>query len=79
MNEQSLATEMLRELKENNKRLFNIVIILVLLWFATIIGFVWYINQYEVVTDDTYISTNSNDNNGDNSIEITGSLINGNN
>ena len=49
---ETLATEMLKELKANNKRLF-IIAIIELVIIVTIIGiFVWYINQpvEEIVT-----------------------------
>lgn len=46
MNEQEpLAMEMLKELKANSKRNFIAFVVLLILWFATIGIFIWYINQ----------------------------------
>ena len=42
MENQTLASEMLSELKAQNKRLFIALIIVLALWFATICGFVIY-------------------------------------
>ena len=39
---QTLATELLHELKATNKRLFTALITVILLWFATIGCFIWY-------------------------------------
>lgn len=41
----SLATEMLKELKSNSKRWFIAFVVTLTLWFMTIGIFVWYINQ----------------------------------
>ena len=45
MEERNLATEMLHELKAQSKRWFISFIIVLMLWFATIGIFIWYINQ----------------------------------
>lgn len=42
--EQSLAMSLLQDMKLTNKRLYNTLIVVILLWFATIAGFVYYIN-----------------------------------
>ena len=49
---ETLATEMLKELKANNKRLFIIAIIELVIIVTIIVIFVWYINQpvEEIVT-----------------------------
>ena len=44
---QSLALQMI-------KGLFTTLIIVIILWFSTIIGFVWYLNQHEYETTHTY-------------------------
>ena len=41
----NLATEMMKELKANSKRWFISFIVVLVLWFATIGAFIWYINQ----------------------------------
>lgn len=44
MENETLATELLKELKANGKRWFRAFIIMVVLEIATIIGFLWYIS-----------------------------------
>jgi hypothetical protein len=44
MENQTLASEMLSELKAQNKRLFVALIVVLALWFATIGIFFWYIS-----------------------------------
>ena len=41
---ETLATEMLRELKASNRRWFIAFIVVLILWFATIGAFLWYIS-----------------------------------
>ena len=43
MEQETLATEMLREIKATSRRWFIAFLVVICLWFATIIGFVWYI------------------------------------
>jgi hypothetical protein len=59
-NEPTLATEILQELKEQNrrqdivnKRQHIIIIVLILVIISMIIGFFIFINQFEIVEDDT--------------------------
>ena len=51
MNEETLATEMLKELKAQSKRKDIIIIILICVILAMIIGFFIFENQFETVTD----------------------------
>lgn len=44
MENETLATEMLRELKANNRKWFVAFLVALTLWFATIGGFLWYIS-----------------------------------
>ena len=44
MENETLATEMLRELKSNGRRWFIAFIVVLTLWFATIGAFLWYIS-----------------------------------
>lgn len=44
MENESLATELLHEIKSQAKRWFIAFIIILLLWFATIGAFLWYIS-----------------------------------
>lgn len=50
---QSLAMELLSDYKKTNKRMFIIIIVLLILWFSSIGLFIYYINTtgYEVVTE----------------------------
>lgn len=43
MENETLATEMLRELKASNKRWFIAFLVAMSLWFATIGAFIWYL------------------------------------
>lgn len=45
--ENSLAWEMLKELSRTVKRQTIIIFVVLALWFSTIAGFVWYLNQYD--------------------------------
>ena len=57
LEEQSLAMCLLQDMKIMNKRLYNTLIIVLLLWFATVVGFVYYINNYTVSKTVEYIET----------------------
>lgn len=63
--EETLATEMLREIKAQSKRWFISFIIVLMLWFATIGVFIWYINQPIEEIETT--TTQDADTEGDNS------------
>lgn len=66
MNEKEpLAMEMLKELKANLKRNFIAFVVVLILWFATIGIFIWYINQPIDEVETTY--TQNADTEGDNS------------
>lgn len=53
--ENSLATEMLRELKAQNKRQHITIIILIGVIVAMVIGFFIYENQFETVSEETTV------------------------
>ena len=57
LKEQSLAMCLLQDMKLMNKRLYNTLLIVMLLWFATVVGFVYYINNYTVSKTLEYIET----------------------
>ena len=59
LKEQSLAMCLLQDMKLVNKRLYNTLIIVLLLWVATVVGFVYYINNYTVSKIVEYIETDS--------------------
>lgn len=44
MENETLATEMLHELKSNSRRWFIAFLVVLTLWFATIGAFLWYIS-----------------------------------
>jgi hypothetical protein len=44
---EGLAMELLAELKKQTKRWFSAFCIALFLEFATVIGFIWYLNQYD--------------------------------
>lgn len=54
MEHETLATELLHEIKSQSKRWFTAFIVVLVLWFATIGAFLWYISlpveetEYEV-------------------------------
>jgi hypothetical protein len=50
----SFAWEIIKELSAAKKRLFVLLLVVIVLWFATIGGFVWHINQNNHFTDYGY-------------------------
>lgn len=55
--EQSFAMELLQDAKRTNKRMYAIIIIILILWFSSIGLFIYYIKTtgYEVVTETTEV------------------------
>ena len=51
--EHSFAWEMLKQYSASNKRLFTALIVVIVLWFCTMGGFVWLWNQYDYATATT--------------------------
>ena len=62
MEKDTLATEMLREIKAQSKRKDIIIIILIGVILAMIIGFFIYENQFETVTEEQTQEAYYNDN-----------------
>lgn len=64
MENESLATELLHEIKAQAKRWFIAFIIILLLWFATIGAFLWYISlpveEIESTTVEQEADNNTN-------------------
>ena len=60
MKDESLALELLKDSSKRNKRTFTVLLVVIFLWFATIVGFVWYINQFDFISE----YTNTTDNGG---------------
>lgn len=67
MENETLATEMLRELKATSKRWFIAFITVLILWFATIGIFIWYISL-PVEEYETYEIEQQSDRNGANNV-----------
>lgn len=57
LKEQSLAMCLLQDMKLVNKRLYNTLIIVLLLWVATVVGFVYYIDNCTISKTVEYIET----------------------
>lgn len=53
MENESFAMELLRDAGKRNKRTFTLLLVVILLWFMTIGSFVWYINQFDYVTESS--------------------------
>lgn len=62
MEKETLATEMLREIKAQSKRKDIIIIILIGVILAMIIGFFIYENQFETITEEQTQEAYYNDN-----------------
>lgn len=53
MKDESLAMELLKDSSKRNKRTFTVLLVVIFLWFSTIVSFIWYINQFDFVTETT--------------------------
>lgn len=69
MEERSLAYELIQDARKQNKRTFILLIIVLALWFATIFGFIWYINQFDYVTETTQEMSDINNSNSSQRID----------
>lgn len=69
MEEKSLAYELIQDARKQNKRTFILLIIVLALWFATIFGFIWYINQFDYVTETTQEMSDINNSNSSQRID----------
>lgn len=67
--EETLATELLKELKATSKRWFIAFLVVLILWFATIGVFIWYISlpveDIAIENQDGNANYIGNDMNGD--------------
>ena len=77
MDNEKLATELLREIKLSAKRWFVAFLVVTFLWFTTIAGFVWYITL--PVEEGTETTTVENDDGNANYIggSMSGVINNG--
>lgn len=53
--EESFALTLLKETSKQTKRLFITILVILVCWFSTIAGFVWYLDQYDF-TSTTEVS-----------------------
>ena len=61
MENQTLASEMLHELKASNRRWFIAFLVVLILWFATIGVFIWYVSlPIDEITVDQYADGDDN-------------------
>lgn len=76
--QENLATELLHEIKTQSKRWFTAFIVVLILWFATIGAFLWYISlpieEYEIVQESDYGERNIQIVGGDNYGETESNL-----
>lgn len=61
LQEQSLALELLKDYKKQNKRQFIIILVILGMWFASIVSFIYYINTtgYEETIETTEVENDS--------------------
>lgn len=69
MEEKSLAYELIQDARKQNKRTFVLLIIVLALWFSTIFGFIWYINQFDYATETTQEMSDINNSNSSQRID----------
>ena len=72
-----LAIELLKEVKVQTKRWMIAFFTVLVLWFATIGGFVWYLNQYDFVNYEQDGEGYNNINTGEQGDVINGAEIAG--
>lgn len=75
MDNENLATEMIREIRATSKRWFIAFLVTLCLWFATIIGFVLY--EYYSLPTDTVTVENEDGNANYIGDDMNGDLYNG--
>lgn len=59
----SMEWEMMKELTKSNKRLYIIILTILVLWFTTTFGFIWYLNQYDYISDTEITASQDGDGN----------------
>lgn len=64
---ESFAMELLKDMRKTNKRIFVILLVVLGMWFTTIVAFVYYINTtgYETITEEVNTDNGGNDCIGD--------------
>lgn len=68
---------MIEELGKQNKRIFTALIVVIVLWFASIGGFVWYLSNSEIIAEVYDVTQDTTDGGDANYIGNNGDIING--
>lgn len=76
LKEQSLAMELIKDYKKQNKRQFVIILVILTMWFATIGYLVYTLNDIGTIDESTTI-TQDNENGYNNYIGNDGDIVNG--
>lgn len=76
LKEQSLAMELIKDYKKQNKRQFAIILVILTMWFATIGYLVYTLNDIGTIDESTTI-TQDNESGYNNYIGNDGDIING--
>lgn len=76
LKEQSLAMELIKDYKKQNKRQFVIILVILTMWFATIGYLVYTLNDIGTIDESTTI-TQDNESGYNNYIGNDGDIVNG--
>lgn len=71
------AWMMIEELGKQNKRMFAALVVVLVLWFATIGGFVWYLSLYDYSYEVYDVQQDASDGGDVNYIGNDGEIVNG--
>ena len=77
LKEQSFAMDLLKDYKNQNKRQFIIILVILSMWFATIGYLVYVLNDIGVIEETTQEVTQQNDSGNNNFIGNNGDITNG--
>lgn len=77
LKEQSFAMDLLKDYKNQNKRQFIIILVILSMWFATIGYLVYVLNDIGIIEETTQEVTQENENGNNNFIGNNGDITNG--
>lgn len=79
MEDKSLATELLQDAKKTNKRMFILIILILIMWFSSIGLFIYYIKTtaYETITESAEVENESGNANACMGDNCNNGVING--
>ena len=77
LKEQSFAMDLLKDYKNQNKRQFIIILVILSMWFATIGYLVYVLNDIGVIEETTQEVMQENESGNNNFIGNNGDIING--